>query len=158
MKRLTTKLAALVVVLLATAPGWAEQPKANSDDEQAIRDLQQAASAAFAKGDAKAMAARYAPEGDRLGADGQMTKGRAALEKGYANLLAQNKGAALRISPDSLRFITSDVAITDGTVELTPAPESGPSKMHATVVYVKRDGKWLITALRLMVPYQQAKQ
>jgi uncharacterized protein (TIGR02246 family) len=158
MKRLTTRLSVMALVLLATAQGRAELPKANPADESALNELSRAFRAAFNKGDAEAIAACSAFDGDRVGPGGQMSKGRGEIQKAYADFFAHNKGATLNASFDSLRFITPEVAISDGYAEVTPAPEDGPSKVHGTVVLVKRNGKWLMAAVRLMVPFQQPKR
>jgi hypothetical protein len=42
-----------LVVLLAMASGWAEQPRANPADEKALGELHRAFLAAFNKGDAE---------------------------------------------------------------------------------------------------------
>jgi uncharacterized protein (TIGR02246 family) len=147
----------MVVVLLATAPSWAEQPKADPADVKALHELHRAHLAAFNNGDAQAVAAFYARDADRIDTRGQMTKGRAEIEKGAANFFARNKGVKLNASFGTLRFLTPDVAVADRTGEVTPAPEGGPSKVHATVIYVKRDGKWMITSVRLAAPFQPSQ-
>jgi uncharacterized protein (TIGR02246 family) len=157
MNGMVTKSAVMLVVLLATAGLGAGEPKADPADVKALHELHQAYVAAFNKGDAEAVAALYAPDGDNVRPAGQMTKGRAEIEKGYANFFAQNKRSAKLDAPfASLRFITRDVAIADRPAALTPAPEGGPRKVHVTVVYVKRDGKWLIASNRVMVPFQSS--
>ena len=156
MNCMVTKSAVMLVVLLATAGLGAGEPSADPADVKALHELHQAFLAAFNKGDAEAVAALYAPDGDSVRPAGQMTKGRAEIEKGYAKLFAQNKGAKLDAPFGSLRFITRDVAIADRPSALTPAPEGGPRKLHITVVYVKRDGKWLIASNRVMVPFQSS--
>jgi uncharacterized protein (TIGR02246 family) len=155
---LATRLMMLAVVLLTTAPGWAEQPQANPEDVKALHELHRAYVAAFNKGDAQAVAAFYTPDGDRLRPTGQMTKGRAELEKDYASFFAKLKGAKLNFPFGSLRFLTPGAAIADSSPQLTPAPEGGPNKVHATVVYVKREGKWMIAALRVAAPYRSSGQ
>jgi uncharacterized protein (TIGR02246 family) len=157
MNYLTPRPMVLVVVLLATTQGWADQPRANPADEEALHELHRAYLAAFNKGDAQALAALHAPDADRLGFQGQMTKGRTEIEKGAANFLAQHKGVKLNSSFGTVRFLTPDVAIADRTGEVTPAIEGGPGKVHVTVIYVKRDGKWLIAGTRMMVPFQTSK-
>ena len=139
-----------VMVLLATAPSWAEQPKGDPADEKALRELHQEFVAAYNKGNVEAVAAFYAPDADFVGIRGDTYHGRAEI----ANFFAQHKGATLKSPFGSLRFITPDVAIADRSEELTPTVEGGPGRIHATVVYVKRDGKWLQASVRLMVPFQ----
>jgi len=143
-----------VMVLLASLPSWAEQPKGDPADEKALRELHREFVAAYNKGDPEAVAAFYAPDADFVGFRGDAYHGRAEIKERTSNFFAQNKGAKLTSPFGSLRFITSDVAIADRGEELTPAAVGGPSKLQATVVYVKRDGKWLQASVRLMVPVQ----
>jgi uncharacterized protein (TIGR02246 family) len=157
MECMATRLFLMVVVFLATPPLWAEQPAADPADEKALRELHREFLAAFNKGDAEAVAALYAPDADFLGSGGDMSKGRDEIEKRTASFFAQNKGAKLKSPFGSIHFITPDVAIADRPAGLTPAPEGVPGKVHATVVYVKRSGKWLIASVRLMVPFQPSK-
>jgi uncharacterized protein (TIGR02246 family) len=146
----------IVVVLLATAPLRADQPKENPADVKALHDLHQQYLAAYNRRDAKAVAAFYTPYADFLGFDGRMYKGRAEIENYLASTF--DKVARLKSPFGLLRFLTPDVAIADRPSGLTPAPEGWPSKVHATVVYVKRGGKWMITSIRLMVPFQPSKR
>jgi uncharacterized protein (TIGR02246 family) len=144
------------MVLLATAPGWAQPPKENPADKKALRELHREFVTAYNKGDAAAVAACYAPDADFVGIKGETHHGRADIEKRFASFFAQNKGARLKSPFGTLRFITSEVAISDRSEESTPAVKGGPDRVLATVVYVKRDGKWLQTSVRLMVPFQAA--
>src|SRR4051794_29148112 len=53
--------------------------------------------AAFNKGDARAVAAFWVPDGDYIDEGGRVTKGRAALEKLYEKQFAAQKGARLTV-------------------------------------------------------------
>jgi uncharacterized protein (TIGR02246 family) len=148
----------MMVVLLVPAALWAEQPKADPADEKSLHELHRAFLAAFNKGDVEAVVALHTADVDFLGLDGQMSKGRAELEKRIAGTFAKSKGAKLQSPFGSLRFLTPDVAIADRPSGFTPRPEGGPNNVHVTAVYVKRGGKWLIAGVRLMVPFQPSQQ
>lgn len=147
-----------VMVVVATTPSWAEQPKADPADEKALRELHREFVASYNKGDAQAVAAFYAPDADFVGIRGDTYHGRAEIKRRTANLFAHNKGAKLKSPFGSLRFITADVAISDRSEELTPTVEGEPGGVHATVVYVKREGKWLQASVHLMVPFQPSNR
>ena len=51
--------------------------------------------------------------------------------------------ARLTVKIDSIRFVTPDVAIEDGTASVV-RPGEAPSESTYTVVFVKKDGRWLI--------------
>jgi uncharacterized protein (TIGR02246 family) len=144
----------MVVVLLSTAPSWAEQPKGDPADEKALHELHREFVAAYNKGDAEAVALFYTPDADFVGIGGDTYHGRAEIKERAANFFARSKGAKLKSPFGSLRFITPDVAIADRSEELTPTVEGGPGRLRVTVVYVKRDGKWLQASVRLMVPFR----
>ncbi len=157
MKSMAMRSIAMVVVLMAQARLWAEQPKGDPADEKALHELHRAFVAAFNKGNVDALAALHAPEADFIGIAGDASRGRDEIEKRMATFFAQNKGVKMKSPFGTVRFITPEVAIADRSSELTPAPEGRPGKVHGTVVYVKRDGKWLIAAIRLVVPFQPSK-
>jgi uncharacterized protein (TIGR02246 family) len=147
-----------IMILLAATPSRAEQPKGDPADEKALRELHREFVAAYNKGDAEAVAAFYGPDADFVGFAGDAYSGRAKILERTVKFFAQNKGVQLRSPFGSLRFITSDVAICDRSEELTPIVENGPSRIHTTVVYIKRDGKWLQASVRLMVPFQPSNR
>src|SRR5262249_16114947 len=79
---------------------------------------------------------------------GRKYKGRAALEKLYAKLFAGQKGAKLTLHVSSARLVSPDVALEEGTTEVTPA-DGGPSTAAAfSAVLVKKDGEWYFESVR----------
>jgi uncharacterized protein (TIGR02246 family) len=151
MKRLSTGLAAVVVVLLGAAQGSVANDRADPADEQALQEFNKAFVAAYNRGDIKAVAASYAPDADFLTAEGKMVKGRAEIEKYFARAFAETKGLRIKHSHSSIRFLKPDVAIDNGNWEITGRPK-GKVKGRYTAVLVKHDGKWLIVCDRPMVP------
>jgi uncharacterized protein (TIGR02246 family) len=140
------------------APSWTEHPKANAADEKALREFHRDFVAAYNKGDSEAVAAYYAPDADFVDIKGDRHHGRAEIEKRTANFFAQNKGVKLRSPFGTVRFLTPDVAIADRSEELKSPVEGLPGTLLATVVYVKRDGKWLQASVRLMVSFRPSKR
>jgi uncharacterized protein (TIGR02246 family) len=130
---------------------------ADPADEKALQEQNEAFVAAFNRGDIKAVAEAYAPDADFLSAQGQRVKGRAEIEKYFIRGFAENKGLKLEHSDRSIRFLKPDVAIADGTWEITGRPEGNPARGHYTAILMKRDGKWLIVYDRPMVPVQPPK-
>jgi uncharacterized protein (TIGR02246 family) len=118
-----------------------------ADDEKAIMTAQAAYIKAFNTGDAKALAAFWASDGEFEGADAKSIKGRDAIAKDFAAFFAETKGLKLDVHTNSLRFVNSDVALESGTSRVT-----GPDRMvNATtyhVVHAKRDGQWQLESVR----------
>jgi uncharacterized protein (TIGR02246 family) len=140
---------AAVALALAVGPAPAQPPKnANPADEEAILKNAEAFVAAFNKGDAKALATFWTAEGDFTDLLGHKTVGREALEKLFAGLLAENKGAQLRIDVTGLRFVTPEVAVEDGTSAVIHPDGLPPARARYTNVHVKKDGKWLLESVR----------
>jgi uncharacterized protein (TIGR02246 family) len=136
-------LAATLGVALAVFPGIqtavAQQP---GKEGSGSGKRAQAFIAAFNKGDAKAVAAFWTPDGDYTDMAGEKYKGRAALEKLYGKVFAENKGAKLTIHVGAVRAIGTDTAIEEGITEVVPAEGGLPSVAAFMAVLVKRDGDW----------------
>jgi len=148
MKRLVSILAATAIVLSTAVPGMAGKKKNTKDAEQAVRRFADRYTAAFNKGDAKALAAMWTPEGDYVGPRGERFKGREEMQKRYESYFSENKGAKLEINIASVRFVGSDVAIIDGAPKVTPALPGPPMTTHATAILVKRGKQWFVDGVR----------
>jgi uncharacterized protein (TIGR02246 family) len=128
--------------------GSAAEPKDTAKDADAISKNAEAFVEAFHKGDAEALAAFWTPDGDHTDQTGRRVKGRKAIEKAFKALFAENKGLKLRIDSLSLRFITPDVAVEDGTTEVVPADGGPPTRANYTIIHVKKEGQWLLSSVR----------
>src|SRR5262249_11252861 len=125
-----------------TIPAVAEEPKA---EEKAVDTGRRAAFlAAYEKGDAKAVAAFWTADATYIDQDGHEHKGRAAIEKMYEKVFAENKGAKLAIHVTSLKQLTPDVVLEDGITEVTPADSSLSVATRFSAVLVKQDGEWYL--------------
>ena len=141
-----------LMICLSNRPGLAEQPKGDPKDMEAIAKNGEAFVEAFHKADAKVLAAFWVSDGDYTDQTGRQIKGRAAIEKVLKEQFANYKGLKLRTESESLRFVTPDVAIEDGTTE-TLAPDGGPpTRARYTIVHVKKTGNWLLSSVR-MTPF-----
>ncbi len=125
-----------------------EGVQVQSDDEKAIRRVAESYLDAFHRGDAAAMAAHWTEDGDFINIRGERIRGRGVIEKKFDEFFSQAGNPRLNIDIGSIRFVAPDVAVEDGTVEVVPAPPGSPGKARYTIIYVKRDGKWLVESLR----------
>jgi uncharacterized protein (TIGR02246 family) len=126
----------------------------------AIQARNKAMIAAFNKGDAAAVAAFWAKNGDYMDEGGKRYQGRKAIEGYFARLFAAGKGARTRIHRTAFRFARPDLAIGDGIIEVFP-PGGGPStSSRFTAVQVKRGGKWYFESVReaVVTPPTQAEK
>lgn len=124
-----------------------QQPKG---DEAAVRKLSADFTAALEKADGKAAAALFTEDGDYLSSTGRMAQGRAEIEKLIADQAAGAfKGLSFKTTVDTVRSVTPDVMIGNGSFEATgPQPRKG----RTTMVAVRQGGQWRIAAIRAMIP------
>ncbi len=74
---------------------------------------------------------------------GEQVVGREAIEKQFAAIFAEAKGAKLEAKTDSIQFVSPNVAVEQGTAKVI-RPDAAPEESEYTAVYVKRDGQWLL--------------
>jgi uncharacterized protein (TIGR02246 family) len=126
--------------------GQSDEPRAGEAPKDGKRT--QEFIAAFNRGDAKALAGFWAPDGTYVDHDGIQVKGRDALEKMYQELFAEMKGAKLSITVTSNQMLAPTVAIEEGLSELKPADGGPPSLASFSAVLVKKDDIWYLESLR----------
>lgn len=144
------------------AQAQAERPKPGSpaqaaasaperaDDLKAIRAAGTAFVRAFNAGDAAAIAACFTDDAESIDEDGTVVRGKEAIAEAFAAAFAASPGDTMRVRADSVRFIGPDVAEEEGQCTVIPAKARGgsPDIDRYTVIYVKRDGKWLQSSVR----------
>ena len=150
MKR-TSLIRSILPLALACALGSGSSPAraaASDPQEAAITKTAEAFVEAFQKGDANAVAAFWTQDGDYVDLTGRVLNGRPAIENAFKDFFTENKGLKLRIEVNSVRFVTPDVAIEDGTTSVIPPGGTPPSQARYTNVHVKKDGQWLLQSVR----------
>jgi uncharacterized protein (TIGR02246 family) len=104
--------------------------------------------AAFNRGDAKTSASFYMPDATYVDQSGREIKGRVAIEKVYEKVFSEQKGAKLTVNVTTARQLSPEVALEDGTTEITPA-DGGPGTVaRFSAVLVKKDGEWYFESVR----------
>jgi len=135
------------------SPREPDEPKAKAKEAPGKGKRAQEFIAAFNKGDAKAVAGFWTPDGDFVDQVGREIKGRAAIEKMYEKVFAARKGAKLSIIVGSLRQVSPDVALEDGLTEVTPADGGPPTTARFSAVLVKKEGEWYFESVRESVAH-----
>ncbi len=116
-----------------------------TDDEQAITNETASFAEAWSRGDAHAAASYYTEDGARVGAFGDIQKGRSAIEAAYDRLLHQTMpGAFVKQERGSVRLLTPELAIWQGAIEIIPAGGGSALKGYVAQVMKKVEGRWLI--------------
>ncbi len=129
-------------VLFATWPCAGQEGDARAAIEQLARQYE----AAYAKGDAKALAAMFAEDVEYTDENGVTITGREAIESVLRQGFSRNKGAKFAIQVDSVRGLGPEVAVERGTTVMTAADGMQVSSAY-TAVRVRKSDKWLITQL-----------
>lgn len=133
-------LAAFAVTLAGANVSHAQ----NDADRAAIDKAIETYVATFNARDAKKLAALWSPEGVYISrTSGEQFTGWDAIEKEFAALFSQSEAPRLKVSTDSIEFVSPNVAIERGTATVL-GPSDATSETRYHVVYVRRDGRWLI--------------
>jgi uncharacterized protein (TIGR02246 family) len=74
---------------------------------------------------------------------GEEAVGRDEIEKAFADTFTGLKDAKLEISVDSIKFMSPNVAIENGTARIV-RPDAEPDESSYSALFVKREGKWLL--------------
>ena len=148
-----------------TAAAQAPAPKSDAGrlksdvmNEDAIRKLYGQFVAAWNRHDPKAMAAMWVEDGDDVEPDATVAKGRDDIQKLFTmehNTVMKN--TTLTLTVESVWFIAANVALVDGTYELTGvvAPDGKqlpPRKGRLSSILLQERDHWWIAASRLMIP------
>jgi uncharacterized protein (TIGR02246 family) len=112
--------------------------------------------AAFNKGDAKALAGFYTEDAVRASQEGGTVIGRAAIEKEFAaNLAGPWKGAKITIKVGSTHPVGPDIAVNEGTWEiLGTGPDGKPATLKGKYLntIVKKGGAWMLASNAAIPP------
>jgi uncharacterized protein (TIGR02246 family) len=142
------KNSALALSLSAALAGvvFAQSAKDTPAEKNTALAAARAYEAAYAKGDAKALAQFFADDAEYTSEDGTTVKGRAEIEKSIRAALTTRKGGKIAIDVESVRALAPDVMAEKGsTVVTTKAGESVESLY--TAIHVKKNDQWKISEL-----------
>ena len=121
---------------------------ANTEDELAIFREIQAFTEAWSRGDAKAAASFYTEDGVRVGAGGDVQRGRAEVEAAYERMLhGPFDGARVTQERGTVKMLGPDLAVWRGGIHVTPGASgaSGASiEGYVMQIMKKVGGRWLV--------------
>jgi len=113
-------------------------------DEAAIRKNDDAYVEAYNKHDAKAVASMWSPEAVYVDPDtGEEAVGREEIEKEFAETFADLKNSKLEIKVNSIKFLSPNVAVENGTARVI-RPKEEPDESNYSALFVRREGNWLL--------------
>lgn len=148
LRRVSVAWCPAVAAVCLVAPSIAEDTAAGRErDKAAIRAAAQAYQEALSRGDGATLASFWTADGDIVDEQGNRLEGR----KSAADVKKPAAGAArpdMRIRETSLRFLTDDVALEDGTVDVGLPGLAQPVRGRFSATWVRRQEGWKIAALR----------
>jgi uncharacterized protein (TIGR02246 family) len=134
-------MAVLLAMLSVSAPSGQEPSNAE------VRRLTEAYAQAWAKGDAKALAGLHTTEALRIGPDGKVVVGRAAIEQAMAEALTgPYRGTKIGLTPGQTARVSQDVYSSEGTFLVSGGmpPAGSPTRGRYLNTIVRVSGRWLI--------------
>jgi uncharacterized protein (TIGR02246 family) len=140
-------LRTLIAAILLAAPISA-QP---SREELAVRETVAKYVAAREQSDEKAIAALFTDDADQLVSSGEWRKGRPEVVRGTL-ASSQSTGGTRSITVESVRFLSSDIALADGRYEIAGTAGGATRRMWTTLILKQTREGWRIAAIRNMLP------
>jgi uncharacterized protein (TIGR02246 family) len=133
----------------AAAPGLtATASRPPGPDEQAIGELTGRFLEAYNGKNAQALGELFALDAEIQDDDGELTRGRDAIKDRFAKMFTDRQGGTLSVKTDSLRFLTKDLAIEEGTASLVVVGGAPPETNRYSVIYARQEGRWLHASIR----------
>lgn len=146
------KTIVIAAIALAGMSAVATAQKADPDAQK----LADQYSAAFNKADVKAIVALYATAATRLGPDGQLLAGHAAIEKAYVDGFAGAlKGTKLTLQQGQTQAVTPDVKVMEGRFSVDGG--IAPLKGRYVNTIVRQSGRWLLASVVTIVDLPATK-
>ena len=118
-------------------------------DKQAIDKLIKENIQAFNNRDAAAIAANWTAEGEYIRNDGEPIRGRAEIQKGYAEFFKTLKGKPkLEVQTDGLRFPSADTAVSEVTLRLKNEEGEVIGSSWRNTLLVREGGQWKVAIVQ----------
>jgi uncharacterized protein (TIGR02246 family) len=133
---------------LAEEPGTPTIKPVASQDEATFRASAAEYVKAFNAADAKAIAARWTEDGDYVNEQGKRYVGRSAIQKEYEAFFAQYPGVQIQTKVDSVRMLSPETAIVEGTATLGNISSASPVSSHYMIIQVKKGNQWYVASAR----------
>ncbi|NIL96675.1 MAG: DUF4440 domain-containing protein, partial [Planctomycetales bacterium] len=146
-----TGLGSLWIVLAPWGVTAEQASQPREGDVAAIRRAGQEYVAALRRGDAEALAAHWVPGGMYMDATDRSFDARALIQQQFGSDPPQGVVRSVEVDANSsIRFVTADVAIEEGTARDANGTDAGRGRF--TAVWVKKGPRWLLESLREWQP------
>lgn len=118
------------------------------EDRQAIEAAGKAYQAALEKGDAAAIAKLWMPDGDIVDGQGETITAKELVAQETAAAKTGRAMPKVKLSETAIRFLSTEVAIEDGTAEVTIPGVPGTVRGHFTAGWFRSADGWKLSFLR----------
>jgi uncharacterized protein (TIGR02246 family) len=140
----------MALVLTMAASSALAQQGGSSADETEIRRVVASFIGTREADDAESLRMLLTEDADQQVTSGALRSGREAVVNGSLST-TRDTGGERRITVESVRLVTPDVAIVDGAYDIV-GRRDGDRHYRTTMVMKKESGSWRIAAIRNMQP------
>ncbi len=131
----------------STARSQSTAADPRTKDREAVHAAMASFVKAFESRNAGALAAHFTADGEFKNETGLTVHGRESLEKGFSEFFAKTPEVTANLRPDSLRFLSADSALEEGTVAVRRGPANEAKKARYNALLVREDGRWRLAQL-----------
>jgi uncharacterized protein (TIGR02246 family) len=145
----TASALVFVVVNFMMAQDKSTKGADHEADKLAVDNLIKASIKAFNDRDAAAVAANWTAEGEYIRNDGEAVRGRADIQKGYAEFFKTLKGKpTLEVQTDGLSFPSADSALSQVTLRLKNEQGEVIGSNWRNTMLVREGGQWKVAVVQ----------
>ena len=134
-------------LVLPRVGGDDEEPN-RAADQAAIRDRTQEFLKSLAKGDAREVAAFWTATAEYVRGGDLTIRGRANIEKAYAEHLKKKQPGTVTVEGESIRFLSDDTAVQEGVFVVKRANPAETTRSQFSALFLRSGGKWYFGLLR----------
>jgi uncharacterized protein (TIGR02246 family) len=120
---------------------------ANLSEQEALAFLQGTVGT-YLKRDAKAMSNLFLPDGELVDDEGNVLRGRAALEAYYDENFKTMPSAKFSMEKQSVRVLTESLVMVDGFATITPNEKEPARRTRIAAVVTKQGNQWYLASIR----------
>jgi uncharacterized protein (TIGR02246 family) len=141
---------AAIALAAALAVGYlaAQETVSKGADEEGIRQQSREFAKAFESGNAKAVASFWTEQGEYFDDTGLALRGRAEIEKEFAQFFKEHPKSQVAVEIESIRFPARDLAIEEGVLLQRAEGKALPASTRYSVIHVRENGQWRIAVCR----------
>jgi uncharacterized protein (TIGR02246 family) len=145
----TALIPVFLCISFMTAQDKTDKAPNREADKQAIDKLIKEQIKAFNDRDAAAIAANWTANGEYMRNDGTPVRGRAEIQKGYADFFKTLKGKpTVEVQVDDLRFPSADTAVSEVTLRLKNEAGDMISSSWRNTFLTREEGQWKVAMVQ----------